>query len=66
MYIPIDKLELNNENTYLLNNTIRAINWLDKDRLLLPQLDALNKKYIVLRQFWSVCPPIPETVNFFN
>lgn len=66
LYIPIDKLELNNENTHLIDNKIRAINWLDKDRLLLSQLDALKKKHIVLRQFWSVCPPISETVNFFE
>ena len=36
--MPISNLELNNENTYFIDNKIRAINWLDKERLLLPQL----------------------------
>lgn len=54
LYIPYDKLDCNVENTHLFNNKIRCIEWLNKERALLPQLDRIKKKYIVLRQFWSI------------
>ena len=66
LYTPINKLHLTKENTYMIDDKTRAINWLDKERLLLPQLYSFNKKHIVLRQFWSICPPIQETINYFE
>ena len=55
LYVPYDKLDCNLDNTYLFNNKVRCIEWLNKERALLPQLDRIKKKYIVLRQFWSIC-----------
>lgn len=45
---------LNNDNTFNLDNKLRAINFLNKDNDILEQLNALNKEYIVLKQFWAV------------
>ena len=65
LYVPYDKLDCNLDNTYLFNNKVRCIEWLNKERALLPQLDRIKKKYIVLRQFWSICNNI-KSENIYH
>ena len=66
LYIPINKLDCNNENTFLFYNKKRCIEWLNYEKALFPQLDKINKKYIILRQFWSVCKEMHYTINLFQ
>ena len=64
LYIPYNRLNLNNKNYY--SNELRAIEWLDKERALLPQLYRLNKSYIILKQFWSICPTLRNEINYYE
>ena len=65
LYIPICKLNLTDENTYHLNTTIRSIEWLNKDKALIPQLDRIEKKYIILKQFWAIYKNFKDIENFY-
>ena len=66
LYIPIEEIKLNEKNTFHLHVNERAINWLDKDRPLLPQFYKLNKQHIILRQFWSICPQLNDIINVYE
>ena len=52
LYKKYEHLDSNKDNTF--DNRLRCIEWLNKDRALLPQLYRINKKYIVLKQFWAI------------
>lgn len=65
LYKPYHTLDCNPTNTHHYNNQIRAIEWLDPNRALLPQFEHTGKKYIVLRQFWSIPCNIKEQCNTF-
>ena len=66
LYIPFDNLDLNEENTHMYNSDLRCIEWLDKERALLPQFYRLGKEYIILRQFWAICPQLNEIINCYE
>jgi len=66
LYIPISKIELNSKNTHNYDMDIRCIEWLDKERSLLPQFYRINKKYIILKQFWAICPQLNEIINCYE
>jgi len=57
LYKPFSSLQIPEEELFC-EDSKRCVEWLDKDRALYPQLDRLEKPYIVLRQFWAICPPI--------
>jgi len=57
LYKPFSDLQISEGELYCVDDK-RCVEWLNKDRALYPQLDRLEKPYIVLRQFWAVCPPI--------
>jgi len=65
-YKRFSKLTLNEHNCHHYENNIRAIEWLDKERALLPQLDRINKQYIILKQFWAICPTFQNEINFYE
>jgi hypothetical protein len=54
LYKPFKTLTINKENTYHYNSNKRSIEWLDKEKALLPQLDRIEEPYIILKQFWSI------------
>ena len=64
LYLPYNQLHIDKQQC--LDNGLRAIEWLDKERALLPQLDRIEEKYIVLKQFWSICPPLQNEINFYE
>ncbi len=66
LYKPYSSFNCNAENTYNFDNQIRAIEWLNTDRSILPQLEHVQKKHIVLRQFWSIPCNISEQCNMFS
>ena len=66
LYNRFQTLQLTEENCHHLHNDIRAIEWLNKDRALLPQLDRINKANIIVKQFWSVCPQFHCEINFYE
>jgi hypothetical protein len=55
LYIPFDNIknELNDNNTFNLNKDERAILLFNNKNITL-QLNKINKKYIILKQFWSI------------
>ena len=55
LYIRYNQLNCNENNTYHFSDKLRCIEWMNTERAILPQLDRINKKYIILRQFWSLC-----------
>jgi len=65
LYIPFHKLTLTEENTYNLNDKKRCIEWLNRDRAIIPQLDRIEKSYIVLKQFWSIYQNFKDIGNFY-
>lgn len=65
LYIPFHKLILTEENTYNFNDTRRCIEWLNRDRAIIPQLDRIEKSYIVLKQFWSIYQNFKDIENFY-
>tara|TARA_B110000967_G_C18864851_1_gene552138 strand:+ start:302 stop:1120 length:819 start_codon:yes stop_codon:yes gene_type:complete len=65
-YIRFHTLSLNETNCHHYVDNIRAIEWLDKERVLLPQLDRIEMEHIVLRQFWAVCPSFQDEINFYE
>ena len=66
LYKHYSSLNCNENNTYNFNKPVRAIEWLDANRSLLPQLEQVQKKYIILRQFWSLPCNIAEQCNIFS
>ena len=66
LYIPFENIELNMNNTHMYNSDLRCIEWIDKERALLPQLYRINKEYIILKQFWAICPPLNEIINCYE
>lgn len=66
LYTPFCELKCNIDNTYNFNNNIRCIEWLYKDSAILPQLYKIDKEFIILRQFWSLCIDVPKIVNIFS
>lgn len=66
LYVRFQTLQLTEDNCHHLQEDVRAIEWLNKERALLPQLDRINKKHIILKQFWSVCPPFHCEINFYE
>jgi hypothetical protein len=65
LYVPIDKLKLSKENTYNFDNDLRCIEWLNREKAIYPQLDRIDKQYIILRQFWSVYQNFKDIQNFY-
>ena len=55
LYIPFENIknQLNETNTFNLNIDQRAILIFNNKNITL-QLNKINKKYIVLKQFWSI------------
>jgi len=66
LYKPFHSLKCNSENTYNYINEVRAIEWLDINKAILPQLERIQKPYIVLRQFWSIPRYINEKHNIYT
>jgi len=66
LYIPFENIELNMNNAYMYNTNLRSIEWIDKERALLPQLYRIGKEYIILKQFWAICPPLNEIINYYE
>lgn len=66
LYKRYSTLNCNPRNTHHYNNPVRAIEWLNVDRAILPQLEYVKKDYIVLRQFWSIPCNVMEQYNLFS
>jgi hypothetical protein len=66
LYKPFRSLKCNSENTHNYRNEVRAIEWLDINKAILPQLERIQKPYIVLRQFWSIPRYINEKHNIYS
>ena len=66
LYKHYSTLRCNATNTHHFNNHIRAVEWLDVNRATLPQLEHVQKQYIVLRQFWSIPCNVSEQYNMFS
>jgi len=66
LYKHYSSLNCNAKNTHNFNNPIRAVEWVDINRAILPQLEYVQKQYIVLRQFWSIPGNIIEQYNMFS
>lgn len=66
LYIPIEQITLNVNNTHMFDSNLRSIEWIDKERALLPQLYRINKTHIILKQFWSICPSLNEVINCYE
>jgi len=66
LYKPFHSLRCCSENTHNYGNEIRAIEWLDVNKAILPQLERIQKPYIVLRQFWSIPRYINEKYNIYT
>ena len=66
LYKPFHSLKCNSENTHNYRNEVRAIEWLDINRAILPQFERIQKPYIVLRQFWSIPRYINEKHNIYS
>jgi hypothetical protein len=65
LYIPFHKLILTEENTYNLNDTKRCVDWLNRNRAIIPQLDRIDKPYIILKQFWAIYQNFKDIENFY-
>lgn len=65
-YVHFSTLVLDEDNCHHYENNIRAIEWLDKERALLPQLYRIDHKYIILKQFWAISPPFQGEINFYE
>lgn len=65
-YVHFSTLLLGENNCHHYENNMRAIEWLDKERALLPQLYRIDHKYIILKQFWAICPPFHDEINFYE
>ncbi len=65
LYKSFNKLNTNKENTYHYDTNKRCIEWLNKEKALLPQLDRIEKKYIILKQFWSIYQNFKDIENFY-
>jgi len=65
LYKPYDTLDCNIKNTYNYNNDYRSIEWIDTERAIFPQLDRIQKRYIVLRQFWSIPCNITDSIFIY-
>ena len=66
LYIPFNSIHLNMNNTHMYNTNLRCIEWIDKERALLPQLYRIDKEYIILKQFWAICPSLNEIINCYE
>jgi len=66
LYKPFNSLKCTPENTHNYKNDVRAIEWLDADKAILPQLECIQKPYIVLRQFWSIPRYVHEKHNIYS
>ena len=66
LYKHYSTLTCNATNTYNFNNPIRAVEWIDVNRAILPQLEHVQKQHIVLRQFWSIPSSVSEQCNMFS
>jgi hypothetical protein len=54
LYKPYNTLNCNLDNTYNYDNKARAIEWINAENPIIPQLECVNKSYIVLKQFWAI------------
>jgi hypothetical protein len=66
LYKPFNTLKCSPENTHNYKNDVRAIEWLDINKAILPQLECIQKPHIVLRQFWSIPRYIHEKHNIYS
>lgn len=65
-YVQFTTLVIDEDNCHHYENNIRAIEWLDKERVLLPQLYRIEKKYIILKQFWAIYSKFQTEINFYE
>jgi len=66
LYKHYSTLKCSAQNTHHFNNPVRAIEWIDINRATLPQLEHVQKQFIVLRQFWSIPCNVAEQCNMFS
>ena len=65
LYKSFKTLSITEENTNHYNSNKRSIEWLDKEKALLPQLDRIEEPYIVLKQFWSIYQNFKDIENIY-
>jgi hypothetical protein len=70
LYIDYNKIDSNENNTFNFDGNIRCIeifNFKDKDdNYIIQEFNKLNKKYIVLTQFWSVYNSQKNKINLYS
>jgi len=65
LYKSFKTLNINKANTYHYDSNKRCIEWLNKEKALIPQLDRIEQKYIILKQFWSIYQNFKDIENFY-
>jgi len=63
LYKPYHTLDCNKDNTY--DNNMRAIEWIDNEVAIFPQLERIEKTYIVLKQFWAIPCNIKDSIHIY-
>jgi len=66
LYTPFHKILSTNENTLYYDSDIRCIEWLNIDKAIYPQLETIDKTYIVMKQFWAVYKNFNNVDEFYN
>ena len=66
LYKPYHTIHSNESNTFHYNSDIRCIRWLNQDKAIYPQLEQIDKTFIVLKQFWAVYKNYKDVEYFYN
>jgi hypothetical protein len=66
LYKPYFTIQSNESNTYHYNSDVRCIGWLNLDKALYPQLEKVDKTFIVMKQFWAVYKNFKDVECLYN
>jgi hypothetical protein len=66
LYKPFHTIHSNEYNTFNYDSDVRCIEWLNVDKAIYPQLEQINKQFIIMRQFWSVFTNFKDVEYFYN
>ena len=65
-YIPIYELQMTKDNTFNYDGSKRSIELFYKDKELVPQINKVYKKYVILKQFWSIYNNYNDSENIYK
>ena len=65
LYVDINTLNLDNNNTYNYNSSLHAPQMLNSNEEILLQINAINNQYIVLRGIFSLLSGVPIIKNIY-